>query len=237
MKAKKQISLNPKIWAIIPAAGSGRRFSAHSLKQYQIIGDRSVLEHSVARLAHLPLAGVVLAIGAADHIAKTLNYADVSMHFCLGGAERVDSVYNALLYLSQIASDQDWVLVHDAARPCVKPQCLDDLIKAALDQQQSAILAVPVRDTLKHVTGQTIDCTVDRQMLWQAQTPQIAQFGVLKVAIEQAMAAGVKITDEASALEFVEQPVQVVMGHAENLKITYPEDLSLASLILAQQAQ
>ncbi|WP_180090058.1 2-C-methyl-D-erythritol 4-phosphate cytidylyltransferase [Acinetobacter sp. YH12219] len=228
---------NLKLWAIIPAAGSGSRFSKTELKQYQNIAGLTVLEHTVARLNQLPLTGYVLAIGEQDNIAQTLALANQDKaHFCLGGAERVHSVLNALQYLSRIANDDDWVFVHDAARPCVSQLSLENLVQSAVDSELSAILAIPVRDTLKRVeTAPQISTTVDRSTLWQAQTPQIAKLGVLKNAIEQALAAGATITDEASALEFVGEHVNVVQGRSDNIKITYPDDLELARLILASQ--
>ncbi len=226
------------MWAIIPAAGSGSRFSKTELKQYQSIDGQTVLEHTVARLNQLKLTGYVLAIGAEDHVAKTLPLAQLEKaHFCNGGAERVNSVLNALNYLSTIASEDDWVFVHDAARPCVAQLNLETLVQTAVTTSQSAILAIPVRDTLKRVeTAPQILTTVDRSTLWQAQTPQIAKLGVLKKAIEQALAAGVNITDEASALEYIGEPVQVVQSRSDNIKITYPDDLELARLILASQS-
>ncbi|MCL6231445.1 MULTISPECIES: 2-C-methyl-D-erythritol 4-phosphate cytidylyltransferase [Acinetobacter] len=228
---------NLKLWAIIPAAGSGSRFSKTELKQYQNIAGLTVLEHTVARLNQLPLTGYVLAIGEQDNIAQTLELANQEKaHFCLGGSERVHSVLNALQYLSKIANDDDWVFVHDAARPCVSQSSLENLVQSAVETEQSAILAIPVRDTLKRVeTAPLISTTVDRSTLWQAQTPQIAKLGVLKNAIEQALAAGATITDEASALEFVGEHVNVVQGRSDNIKITYPDDLELARLILASQ--
>ncbi|MCL6236124.1 2-C-methyl-D-erythritol 4-phosphate cytidylyltransferase [Acinetobacter sp. ANC 5579] len=228
---------NLKLWAIIPAAGSGSRFSKTELKQYQNIAGLTVLEHTVARLNQLPLTGYVLAIGEQDNIAQTLALANQEkVHFCLGGSERVHSVLNALQYLSKIANDDDWVFVHDAARPCVLQLSLENLVQSAVETEQSAILAIPVRDTLKRVeTAPLISTTVDRSTLWQAQTPQIAKLGVLKNAIEQALAAGATITDEASALEFVGEHVNVVQGRSDNIKITYPDDLELARLILASQ--
>ncbi|EPF72022.1 2-C-methyl-D-erythritol 4-phosphate cytidylyltransferase [Acinetobacter rudis] len=226
-----------KLWAVIPAAGSGRRFSATDLKQYQIIQNKTVLEHSIERLSVLPLAGYVLAIAADDDVAQNLALVlKKKAHFCQGGAERVYSVLNALNYLSKIASDEDWVLVHDAARPCVSPSCLETLYQQAIEHQQSAILAIPVRDTLKRVVqAPQITETVSREQLWQAQTPQIAQLGLLKSALEQAIADQVLITDEASALEHIQAPVQVITGRADNIKITYPSDLDLARLILQAQ--
>lgn len=228
---------NRKLWAIIPAAGSGRRFSQHELKQYQLIQDLTVLEHTVARLNQLPLAGYVLAISKDDHFAKTLNFsAPYKAHFCFGGAERVDSVLNALNYLVEIADPEDWVFVHDAARPCVSIECLTALVEAAVQNKCSAILATPVRDTLKRVEhNQQIAQTVSRDSLWQAQTPQISTLNTLKRSIEIALQNDINITDEASALEFVGEQVQVVMGRSDNIKITYAEDLDLARLIIQSQ--
>lgn len=229
---------NLKLWAVIPAAGSGSRFSKTELKQYQVIQNKTVLEHTVERLNQLPLQGYVLAVGEQDDFVHTLSLAHAErLHLCSGGAERVNSVLNALAYLSNIASDEDWVFVHDAARPCVSEACLEKLVSTAIEQNSSAILAVPVRDTLKYVEqGTQINKTVDRTSLWQAQTPQIAPLGLLKKAIEQALQEGVSITDEASALEYVGVNVQVVQGRADNIKITYPDDLELAKLILASQS-
>ncbi|ENX05799.1 2-C-methyl-D-erythritol 4-phosphate cytidylyltransferase [Acinetobacter courvalinii] len=226
-----------KLWAVVPAAGSGSRFSKTELKQYQYIQNHTVLEHTVNRLHTLDLAGCVLAIGEQDHFAATLAFQHKDkLHFCEGGAERVHSVLNALMYLSEIADENDWVLVHDAARPCVTTDCLTRLVESAQHSNQSVILAIPVRDTLKQVAQQNlIDKTVSRELLWQAQTPQMARLGVLKNAIEQALADHIVITDEASALEYTQQPVQVVQGRSDNIKITYADDLELARLILQSQ--
>ncbi|MEG0489408.1 MAG: 2-C-methyl-D-erythritol 4-phosphate cytidylyltransferase [Acinetobacter sp.] len=228
---------NRKIWAIIPAAGSGSRFSKTELKQYQIIENKTVLEHTIDRLNQLPLAGYVLAIGEQDDFAHTLNLTrkDIA-HFCTGGVERVHSVLNALNYLSQYADPDDLVLVHDAARPCVTAECLTNLLNTAIEHDVNAILAIPVRDTLKRVVAENqIDQTVNRDQLWQAQTPQISTLTKLKAAIEAALAHDVVITDEASALEYSNEPVNVVMGRSDNIKITYPDDLELAKLILQSQ--
>ena len=228
---------NRKIWAIVPAAGSGRRFSKTELKQYQIIENKTVLAHTIDRLNELPLAGYVLAIGEQDHYAQTLALKNQHLsHFCLGGHERVDSVLNALIYLEQFAQADDFVFVHDAARPCVTQECLVNLLNTAINLNTNAILAIPVRDTLKLVAQQhTIAKTVSRDQLWQAQTPQISTFLSLKTAIETALHDGVLITDEASALEHSNHAVQVVMGRSDNIKITYPDDLELAKLILQSQ--
>lgn len=226
-----------RLWAVVPAAGSGSRFSKTELKQYQYIQNHTVLEHTVNRLNSLDLAGCVLAIGENDNFARTLYFDHKEkLHFCLGGVERVNSVFNALIYLSDIADEDDWVLVHDAARPCVTQENLQLLVNTAIAHNQSAILAIPVRDTLKLVhTENQIEKTVSRELLWQAQTPQMAKLKILKNALETALANNIVITDEASALEYINQPVQVVQGRSDNIKITYADDLELARLILQSQ--
>ena len=226
-----------RLWAVVPAAGSGSRFSKTELKQYQYIQNHTVLEHTVNRLNSLDLAGCVLAIGEQDHFAKTLSFQHKDkLHFCLGGVERVHSVLNALIYLSEITDEDDWVLVHDAARPCVTQENLQLLVNAAIAHNQSAILAIPVRDTLKLVhTENQIEKTVSRELLWQAQTPQMAKLKILKNALETALIDHLTITDEASALEYADFPVQLVQGRSDNIKITYPDDLELAQLILQSQ--
>ncbi|MGK3624687.1 2-C-methyl-D-erythritol 4-phosphate cytidylyltransferase, partial [Acinetobacter sp. A11] len=208
------------------------------LKQYQYIQNTTVLEHTVRRISQLPLNGYVLAIGTQDTFAQTLAFQDIDKaHFCMGGAERVHSVLNALNHLLTFADENDWVLVHDAARPCVTIECLYALVEQAIESNHSAILAIPVRDTLKQVKpGNQIDKTVSRDLLWQAQTPQIAKIGKLKKAIEYALENNIAITDEASALEYMGETVQVVMGRSDNIKITYPDDLELARLILQSQS-
>ena len=142
----KPLQLPHKLWAIIPAAGSGSRFSQTELKQYQMIGQKTVLEHTVSRLNQLPLQGYVLAIGSDDDVAQSLPFSNMERaHFCEGGAERVDSVLNALNYLSTIADADDWVFVHDAARPCVTQDCLvrlvDTAIQSNLSESTTKILA------------------------------------------------------------------------------------------------
>lgn len=234
---QQQMKTQTKLWAVVPAAGSGSRFSKTELKQYQYIQNRTVLEHTVNRLNTLDLAGCVLAIGENDNFARTLSFDHKQkLHFCLGGVERVNSVLNALIYLSDIADENDWVLVHDAARPCVTTACLEKLVKSAIDSDQSNILAIPVRDTLKQVLNQNqIEKTVSRALLWQAQTPQMAKLGILRKAIEKSLLDNILITDEASALEYINEPVHVVQGRSDNIKITYTDDLELARLILQSQ--
>lgn len=233
------MTFTQKLWVVIPVAGSGLRFSMQQLKQYQLIGRYTVLQHSIWALCQLPISGYVLVKSESDEqlLSNELPYADLA-HICVGGVERVHSVLNGLYYIKNHcdASNTDWVMVHDAVRPCVKKQQLFALYQKAQQTKQSAILAVPVRDTLKKATLlQCIERTVNREQIWQAQTPQIAQLGVLIRAIEQALVNQINVTDEASALEFIGESVQIVTGRTDNIKITYPEDLELARLILQME--
>lgn len=234
----KTVPICTNIWAVVPAAGTGSRFSATKLKQYQKIQDKTVIEHSVKALFQLPLAGCVLAIHPQDTLIHQIKFQNQKkIHFCIGGAERVHSVLNTLYYLRQIAADDDWVLVHDAARPCIHIESLQALLTHATIHSRSSILATPVRDTLKRVGANNhIETTVPRDYLWQAQTPQMAKLGVLIAALEQGVANPQMITDEASALEAVGEPVDVVLGRSDNIKITYPDDLEFANLVLGSRA-
>lgn len=222
----------PKRWAVIPAAGTGSRFSTQALKQYQYIGNQTVLQLSVACLATLNVAGCVIVLSADDTLGISLDYA-LPVQFCIGGATRADSVLAGIKALDQAAS-HDYIIVHDAARPCLHADQIQT-IKQFFDQRDAtaAIVAVPVRDTLKYSFDQGfISHTVEREPLWQAQTPQIALYGLLRHALQQALEDQVVITDEASALEHQGIPIKLIRGRSDNIKITYPEDLKLAELIL-----
>jgi 2-C-methyl-D-erythritol 4-phosphate cytidylyltransferase len=159
----------PKLWAVVPAAGSGRRFGGETPKQYLILDHQPVMLHSIQRLFSLPLAGCVLAISADDTQARVLldPYAE-SVHFVTGGAERMDSVLAGLEYLQHVASPDDWVLVHDVARPCIHPESLRQLLLMLENDPVGGILAIPVRDTLKRAVERNILATVSRDNLWQA---------------------------------------------------------------------
>lgn len=227
-----------RLWAVVPAAGSGSRFSKTELKQYQYIQNRTVLEHTVNRLNTLDLAGCVLAIGENDNFARTLSFDHKEkLHFCLGGTERVHSVLNALIYLSDIADENDWVLVHDAARPCLAEKELQRLLSELSQDAVGGILAVPATDTLKQVADGVAQNTLDRRAIWQAQTPQMFRFGLLLSALQAARDKQRVITDEASAMEAAGHVVKVVEGARSNIKITYSEDLALAAFYLQQEQQ
>lgn len=230
---------NAKHWALIPAAGVGRRMGADIPKQYLPLGGKTVLEHTLDALAcHPDIDGLVLVLGADDPRAATLpeRVQGKPLLLATGGAQRSDSVSSGLERLAGQADDQDWVLVHDAARPCLRQQDLDRLIEALRDHPVGGLLGVPVRDTMKRAAaGNAVRETVDREGLWHALTPQMFRLGALREALRMAQARGLPVTDDASAMELAGHAPVLVEGHGDNLKITRPEDLALAEFHLRQQ--
>lgn len=228
--------LAPKYWAVLPAAGIGSRFGTGVPKQYSRLLGQTVMQHSVERICQLPLAGCVLALHADDQTARSLSFSQPALlHWVIGGGERMDSVLAALHYLAAYADDDDWVLVHDVARPCILATDLQQLLQQLAHEPVGGLLAVPVRDTLKLAQQQQVIKTIPRDQLWQCQTPQMFRFGILLKALEQAKVHQQLVTDEASAIELLDLPVKLVSGSSSNIKITYPEDLALASAILHAQ--
>ena len=225
-----------RVWAVVPAAGSGRRMGSELPKQYLALAGRTVLEHTLARLGEVAaIARIVVALAADDR-----RYARLAVPArctaASGGAERCHSVLAGLQSLVGEAAHDDWVLVHDAARPCVRVADIERLLAELAADAVGGILAVPVRDTLKRCAPDgAITDTVSREALWQAQTPQLFRYGLLRAALEAALTHGGLVTDEAQAVEWAGATPRVVAGHGDNLKITHPEDLALAALILAAQ--
>lgn len=222
-------SVLPAFWAVIPAAGVGARMAADRPKQYLTLGQHTLLEHSLGCfLDHPGLKGLVVSLAVDDPYWPNLACAgDPRIQRVAGGLERADSVLNALLYLhGQGADDDDWVLVHDAARPNLARSDLDNLLQQLGDDPVGGLLAVPARDTLKRAdsTGRVRE-TVDRSSIWQAYTPQMFRLGALHRALADSLVADVAITDEASAMEWAGLAPRLIEGRADNLKITRPEDL------------
>jgi 2-C-methyl-D-erythritol 4-phosphate cytidylyltransferase len=215
----------PAFWVVIPAAGIGSRMHADRPTQYLQLAGRTILEHSLnCFLDHSRLRGLVLSLAADDPFWPTLACANDSR---IGGAERADSVLAGLLQLLELGAEaDDWVLVHDAARPNLARSDLDQLLGELANDPVGGLLAVPARDTLKRAgaDGRVAE-TVDRSLIWQAYTPQMFRFAALHRALADALVAGVAITDEASALEWAGHAPKLVEGRADNLKITRPEDL------------
>ena len=224
------------LWAVIPAAGAGRRFGGEQPKQYLPLVGRPVLEWTLAVLLASPrLRGAMVAVSPDDERHRELRVPDGGrLLFCHGGAERADSVLRALeSLLARGASHDDWALVHDAARPCLAADDLEALLAGTVDRGEGGLLAVPVRDTLKHAEGTLVTATVPRAGLWQALTPQVFPLGQLEDALRRALADGVAVTDEAQAMERVGLRPRLVEGSPDNVKLTRPSDLPLVEAILA----
>ena len=229
------MNINRKIWVVIPAAGVGKRMESDTPKQYLKLNNKTVIEHTLSVFdKHDSISEIVVSISEGDEYWASLNF-DLSkpLHVATGGKERCDSVLNGLKYLENKAADDDWVLVHDAARPCLRDEDITLLIDALKEHEVGGILAVRVRDTMKRSDDKDfITETVERENLWHALTPQMFRFSMLKSALESAIVNNAVITDEASAIELAGfQPV-LIEGHADNIKITRPEDLVLASFFL-----
>jgi 2-C-methyl-D-erythritol 4-phosphate cytidylyltransferase len=219
--------------AIVPAAGIGSRMGADCPKQYLTLAGKTILEHTLGcLLSHPAIARVIVALAPHDGWFEQLAVAaDPRILRVEGGIERAYSVLNALH-----VAEGKWVLVHDAARPCLCHSDLDKLITTAM-ACDGAILGSRVRDTMKRTDGAgNIVATVEREQLWHALTPQMFPASTLKRALEEGLALGALITDEASAMERAGFTVKMVEGRADNIKVTRPEDLSLAELFLQQQS-
>lgn len=232
------MTIKKNIWVIIPAAGVGRRMGSTTPKQYLLLNDKPVLEHTLnIFMAHDAVYKIVVAVSKDDEYWSTLSISNQKAVLkAEGGKERSDSVLNGLKYIENQANDNDWVLVHDAARPCLRKEDLSLLIDSLSTHSVGGILAVPVRDTMKRAVAKTnlIDRTVDREDLWHALTPQMFRYKMLKDALETALRNNQEITDEASAIELAGFQPKLIEGHADNLKITRPEDLELAAFFLRQ---
>jgi len=222
--------------ALVPAAGFGARMGNELPKQYLPIAGRPMIAHALDTLcacAELATVFVVLSPGDTQfHTYDWSRYGDKLQPLFCGGETRAESVANGLL-ASELEPD-DWVLVHDAARPCLTQAHLDKLIAELRDDAVGGILAVPVADTLKRADAQQrIACTEPREGLWQAQTPQMFRAGLLAEALSRCS----KVTDEASAIEALGLQPKLVLSEPTNFKVTYPQDLLLAELLLREKMQ
>lgn len=219
----------PSFWVVIPAAGVGSRMGAERPKQYLSIAGKTILEHTLeCFLGHPHLRGLVVCLAEDDRYWSQLALSgDPRIHRARGGRERAESVLSGLLELGeQGAGSHDWVLVHDAARPNLARQDLDNLLAELFADPVGGLLAVPARDTLKRAgpDGRVLE-TIDRAVVWQAYTPQMFRLAALQQALAEAQVAGVAVTDESSAMEWAGYSPRLVEGRADNLKITRPEDL------------
>ncbi len=220
-------------WVIIPAAGIGKRMGTEIPKQYLKLGDQTVLEHTINRFQSFSqIKGIVICLAPDDLFFNQLSISKQIM-MTNGGKERCDSVLNGLNFLEKYAEENDCILVHDAARPCVRKSDIEKLMFELQDHEVGGLLAVPVRDTMKRAKNQHVETTVNRENLWHALTPQMFRFKTLKMALETALEKQQIITDEAQAIEFLGLHPMLIEGHADNIKITHPNDLQLAHLFLS----
>jgi len=234
------MSNKTRFWAIVPAAGTSQRLGAEIPKQYLPLGETTVIESSIrVFLNNSKILGVIVALHSQDQywndLALTRNE---KIHTVVGGASRSDSVINAIAYLKNTpAEDNDFILVHDAARPCLHEEDVELLIEKFEHDEIGGILASPASDTLKLVEQQanennTVSKTLDRSKIWKAYTPQMFRLGLLKKAMLHCKEKNIAVTDEASAIEALGLKVQLVQGRSDNIKVTHAEDLVMAAAIL-----
>jgi 2-C-methyl-D-erythritol 4-phosphate cytidylyltransferase len=235
------MAATPRFWAVIPAAGSGVRMGSSIPKQYLALAGRTVIDHVLVVFVTEPrIAGISVAIADSDpywpRYAKSYSKPVKTVQ---GGEERVHSVRNALLSLSNDLGADDWVLVHDAVRACLHHSDLEHLIVTLEQDPVGGILAAPLVDTLKQVDEMGyITGTPSRNGIWRALTPQMFRYGLLCSALDTALETGNLPTDEAAAVERIRPgEVRVVEGRGDNLKITRPDDIAIAEAILAKRAE
>lgn len=228
-----------KLWAVVPAAGVGKRVGGSVPKQYLDLNNRPLIDWTLRRLLELnEIMKLVVVVSADDEYWPELEISlNTRIQSTDGGRERCYSVLNGLLALDGQAEDDDWVLVHDAARPCVRISDIERLITAATQAENGAILAMRVKDTMKKSTNNNqIENTINRDSIWHALTPQMFRYAELKSALLKAIDDGFEVTDEASAMEHAGYHPLLVEGASDNIKVTLPEDLELAGFFLEQQA-
>ncbi len=226
-----------KFWGIVPAAGVGKRMQAGKPKQYLPLAGRTVIEHTLNRLLDSDVfEAIAVAVSTEDPCWPEL---EMSKHPKIltaeGGKERADSVLSGLIYLEDRASDEDWVLVHDAARPCITRDDIWLLVTILSKHSTGGILALPSHDTLKNVEANKITETIDRNQIWRALTPQMFRYSLLKNALLDAAEKNATVTDESSAIELQGLQPEIISGRPDNIKITRPEDLALAEFFMGQQ--
>jgi 2-C-methyl-D-erythritol 4-phosphate cytidylyltransferase len=228
-----RMSRAPNFWVVVPAAGSARRMGAGNVpKQYLTLAGKFVIDHAVRPfIARTECQGIVVALALDDQRWRSLELAsDPRTKVVHGGPQRADSVRAGLEVLRGFAESRDWILVHDAARPCLSDADLDALLTTLADDEVGGLLAAPVVDTLKRADiERRVSATVDRTALWHALTPQMFRYDTLVRALSEASVAS---TDESQAIEALGLKPKLVRGSAENLKITVPDDLARAEQIL-----
>ena len=224
------------VHALIPAAGSGTRLPGEAPKQYQPLNGRPMLWHAVRAVCVPRVQSVFVVLSPEDKMFASHDWSafgDRLQPLYCGGETRRDSVYNGLVAAMEEIQADDWMLVHDAARPCLPVEDLEKLMREIEGDEVGGILALPAADTVKTVVDNRIQSTQDRTRLWLAQTPQMFRAGLLMQALSRAKGSP---TDEAAAVEQLGLRPRVVAGSRENLKVTWPEDVAIAEGILRRRA-
>ena len=220
-------------YLVIPASGIGKRMKSEIPKQYLKLGnDLTIIDQCLKTLLEVDeIKGFVVSLSEKDTLFKSSIYFKHSkiLATAKGGKERFHSVLNALNSLSSVAKPNDWVLVHDSVRPCVKKTDIEVLINEVSNHQTGGILVTSVVDTIKQVSNDGEVSTIDRKKLYKAQTPQMFRFGILKDALDNALKLGNHITDESEAIENLGYSIKIVIGSSSNIKITQIDDLELAN--------
>lgn len=227
----------PLVWAAVPAAGTGVRMGADVPKQYLSLAGKRIAEHTLeALLAVRRIRAICVAIAPGDGFWSGLPAGlRTRVHVVEGGSTRAESVMNALRGFPGMPHPDDWVLVHDMARPCVRPERIAAMIDELAGDPVGGLLALPLADTLKRAGGdQRVAETLPREGLWRAQTPQLFRFGLLTRALREALATGIEITDEAMAVEQLGLRPRLLAGSEDNIKITHMDDLALAQYHLTR---
>jgi 2-C-methyl-D-erythritol 4-phosphate cytidylyltransferase len=235
--------MSSRIWAIVPAGGTGLRMNACIPKQYLQLGEHPIIEHTLRRLCCCDSVDqVVVGIAKGDSHWQQLAFNDAKLVAVINaGTDRAETVENCLQFIVEQGGEDDWALVHDAARPCVRVSEIIHLIDAVIGNADGGILAVPLSDTIKRGVAEGAENeileTVPRDDLWRAMTPQLFKVGELLSAIRMARVSGEKLTDEASAMEAAGVQVLLVPCSQDNIKITLPQDIPFAEMILRAQRQ
>lgn len=225
-------------WVIIPAAGSGNRFSHNLPKQYCELRGKTVIEHTLnVFLKNKQVKQVVVALSAEDTVFSKLPIADhARVTTVQGGATRMQSVLNALNWIKTVGQTQDWVMVHDAVRPALHAEDLENLMLTVGEDEVGGILASPVQDTIKFSTqSNRIAHTVSRNALWQALTPQLFRMNVLLEGLNRCEAIGFVATDEAQAVEQFGHKPKIVKSKHPNPKLTFPQDIHFLTHLLSEE--
>ena len=224
---------NDNYYLVMPASGMGKRMKSETPKQYlKLSNGLTIIDQCLKTLLKVDvISGFVIALSEKDTLFKSSIYFNHSKMLASaeGGKERFNSVLNALNSLAKIAKPNDWILVHDSVRPCVKKIDIEMLINEVSNHQTGGILATGVVDTIKQVAINGKVSTIDRSKLFKAQTPQMFRYGILKDALENAVKLNHNITDESEAIENLGYSIKIVVGSSSNIKITQIDDLEQAN--------